>query len=333
MERIYYNRITVKTVFIVGFCLFTSLLFFSCENFLDSTIKDEILNDIYIANHESPEAKVEEPQFADAGVAKDKSIIITFSIPVDPNTFKESFQIIDTEGNSLLAHFKSPVWSDNNKKVTITADSNNFIDLHGEKTLDILVKLSKKCKTEDNIPIKTAIEHKYRINDEIANSVCPEASVEGPLFHEEGVAKNKAIVINFSIPVSPESFNNNFEIKDTAGYDLKEHFQTPQWSNNNTVVTIPTIELHPIDLLGAKTRDIVLTLSKNCKTEDNLPLKNAIEHKYRINDDVDNTAPVIDEASYVERPVIKYKDIVITEAAKLVEGAITAESEENICKT
>ena len=333
MERIYYNRITVKTVFIVGFCLFTSLLFFSCENFLDSSVKDEILNDIYIANHESPEAKVEEPQFADAGVAKDKSIIITFSIPVDPNTFKESFQIINTEGNSLLAHFKSPVWSDNNKKVTITADSNNFIDLHGEKTLDILVKLSKKCKTEDNIPIKSAIEHKYRINDEIANSVCPEASVEGPLFHEEGVAKNKAIVINFSIPVSPESFNNNFEIKDTAGYDLKEHFQTPQWSNNNTVVTIPTIELHPIDLLGAKTRDIVVTLSKNCKTEDNLPLKNAIEHKYRINDDVDNTAPVIDEASYVERPVIKYKDIVITEAAKLVEGAITAESEENICKS
>ena len=214
MERIYYNRIRVKTLFIVGFSLFTSLLFFSCENFLDSTIKDEILNDIYIANHE-----------------------------------------------------------------------------------------------------------------------CPEATIEEPVMTDKGVAKNKAIVISFSIPVDPKTFDENFKIIDSAGYDLREYFLEPQWANGNKLVTIPADELHLINLNGADTLDITISLSKNIRTTVNLPLKSAVSRKYRICNDIDNTAPVIASASYAERPSITYRNAVISDSIKLVEGSITAETEENICKT
>ena len=64
-------RLSVKCILVGVFSLF-SLFFFSCENFMDSSVKDEIVNDIYIANNECPVAKVEEPLMTDKGVEKNK---------------------------------------------------------------------------------------------------------------------------------------------------------------------------------------------------------------------------------------------------------------------
>ena len=99
MERIYF-RLSVKSVLVGVFSLF-SLLFISCENFMDSSVKDEIVNDIYIANNECPVAKVEEPLMTDKGVEKNKAIVISFSIPVDPKTFDSNFKIVDSAGYDL----------------------------------------------------------------------------------------------------------------------------------------------------------------------------------------------------------------------------------------
>ena len=169
----------------------------------------------------------------------------------------------------------------------------------------------------------------------IANNECPVAKVEEPLMTDKGVEKNKAIVISFSIPVDPKTFDSNFKIVDSAGYDLKPYFLEPQWANGNKLVTIPADELNLINLNGSDTLDITISLSTNIKTKDDppLPLKAPVNHKYRINNNIDNTAPVIAAASYMERPEIKYRNIIISDSIKLVEGAITAETEENICKT
>ena len=93
MERIYYNHLPVKSIIIGVFSLLAALFFSSCENFMDSSVKDEIMNDIYIANNECPVAKVEEPVMTDHGVAKNKAIVISFSIAVDPKTFDNNFKI------------------------------------------------------------------------------------------------------------------------------------------------------------------------------------------------------------------------------------------------
>ena len=122
MDRIYYNRFKVKSVFVGVFSLFFALLFSSCENFMDSSVKDEIVNDIYIANNECPVAKVEEPIMTDHGVAKNKAIVISFSIAVDPKTFNDNFKISDSAGYDLREYFLEPQWANGNKLVTIPAD-------------------------------------------------------------------------------------------------------------------------------------------------------------------------------------------------------------------
>ena len=177
MERLYSNCLHVRNYFIVAICLTFFLLFTSCENFMDSSAKDDLTQQIYIGNHECPAATVEEPVFSDGGVAKNKAIIISFSIPVNPETFESSFKIVDSEGNNLRENFIAPQWANDNKLVTIAADELNLIDLHGQKTLDITVTLSTGCKTLDNLPLKSAINHKYRICENVDNTP-PEISNE-----------------------------------------------------------------------------------------------------------------------------------------------------------
>ena len=169
MERLYLNYLHVRKFVISVFCLSFVLLVTSCENFMDSSAKDDLTQQIYIGNHECPVATVEEPVFSDGGVAKNKAIIISFSIPVNPETFESSFGIADSAGNNLRENFLQPQWANDYKLVTIPADELNLIDLNGEKTLDITVTLSTNCKTTDNLPLKSSINHKYRICENVDN--------------------------------------------------------------------------------------------------------------------------------------------------------------------
>ena len=146
-----------------------ALLFISCENFLDGgDVKEEIEQAIYIANHQCPEATVE-PAFSETGLARNRAIIVNFSMPVNPQTFNSSYDIKDENGKSLLEHFMSPLWSKDNKKVTIYADELNLIEVEEDTTLDLYFTLSKACTTDDKLPIQNAIKHQYRINSSMDN--------------------------------------------------------------------------------------------------------------------------------------------------------------------
>ena len=102
--------------------LLLSVFFSSCENFLNGdNIKKEITDQIYIANHTCPVATVEEPVFSDTGVARNKSIIVKFTMAMDTRTFENSYQITDSLGNNLITNFLEPKWSNNNTVVTIAA--------------------------------------------------------------------------------------------------------------------------------------------------------------------------------------------------------------------
>lgn len=201
-------RLSVKCILVGVFSLF-SLFFFSCENFMDSSVKDEITQEIYIANHESPVAKVEEPVFSDAGVAKNKAIKISFSMAMDPSTFANSYKIEDSAGTSLLACYQEPQWSNDNKLVVIYANEKNLISLNGKTTRDVYFKLSQNCTTKDKLPIKSAINHKYRVNDNVDNTpptLSAKSYAERPqILFENTVISDSQKLVEGSITAANES--------------------------------------------------------------------------------------------------------------------------------
>ena len=140
----------------------------------------------------------------------------------------------------------------------------------------------------------------------IANSECPVATVE-PVFQDGGLPKNRAIIISFTKSMDPSTFNDNFKIEDSQETDLKEYFLEPEWYNDNKEVKIAANERHLIDLDKKETMDIFVKLSRACTTPDGLPITSSINHKYRINKQIDNKAPEFIEiaakvpSSYISR--------------------------------
>ncbi|MBR6078700.1 MAG: hypothetical protein IKP60_00900 [Treponema sp.] len=173
MRNVFCRRLKIYRSGVIVF-LVSIISFTACENFFNGAqLREEIEEAVYIANHDSPVAKIEEPVFSDQGVSKNRAIIISFTMPMDPATFMDSLSITDSQGNSLMQHFINPQWSNDNKLVTVPAKELNLIDLHGQKAMDIYVTITKSCKTLDKIPIKDEIGHKYRICDSVDN-VAPE---------------------------------------------------------------------------------------------------------------------------------------------------------------
>ncbi|MBO4639375.1 MAG: hypothetical protein J5710_06430 [Treponema sp.] len=194
----------------------------------------------------------------------------------------------------------------------------------------VLCLMLAACKNFLNAgKVKEEIEHSIYVN----NHECPVATVEEPAFSDSGVAKNKAIIVSFSMAVDPETFYNSYSIEDSSGNSLISNFMEPQWSNENKLVTIAADEKNLIDMRGKKTMDIYFKLSKGCQTADKLPIKTAINHKYRINDELDETPPILSVDSFAERPEISFQGNIISEALKLKEGAVTTENEETIINT
>lgn len=175
--------------------------------------------------------------------------------------------------------------------------------------------------------VKEEIEYAIYVN----NHECPMATVEEPVFSDGGVAKNKAIIVSFTMAMDRSSFMDNYRIEDSAGTSLLDYYMEPQWSDDDKVVTIAANERNLIDMRGKKTMDVYFKLSKGCKTHDELPIQNAINHKYRINDTVDNTPPTLSVSSCVLRPSITFHDYVVAPEATLMEGVMTAQNEAQIC--
>lgn len=163
------NRFLNKVLYSILFLAFTTL-FYSCENFLNSSdVKEAIDKAIYIANSECPVATVEEPLLQDSGLPKNRAIVISFTKAMDPKTFDANFSIEDEKGNNLKDCFLTPEWSNGNKYVKIPANEKHLIDLGNADTMIVQVNLTKGCTTPDKLPITTSIKHKYKINNEIDN--------------------------------------------------------------------------------------------------------------------------------------------------------------------
>lgn len=156
-----------KLCFLISCFLLTG--FWSCSNLIEETLNNEDKPVVNTASTELAVAKVTEPLFREAGVSKNKAIVLSFSKSMDPQTFLENFSISDSLGNNLKSYFLEPQWSNENKLVKIPADENNLIDLRGKKYMDIYVTLSKNCRSIDNEGLANIVDYRYRICDTIDN--------------------------------------------------------------------------------------------------------------------------------------------------------------------
>ena len=175
----------------------------------------------------------------------------------------------------------------------------------------------------DSSDVKEAIEKAIYI----ANNECPVATLEEPIFTDEGLPKNRAICISFTKSMNPEKFDDYFDIKDSNNKSLKESFLAPQWSNDNKFVRIPANEQNLINLNNQPKMDIFVSLSKAFTTPDDLPLTQNINHKYRIKDDIDKTPPKITIAR-AELPGKYTGQINDENVIILQEGSISSPEEE-----
>ena len=194
----------------------------------------------------------------------------------------------------------------------------------------VLCLMLAACKNFLNAGnIKEEIEQQIYIN----NHECPIATVEEPVFSDGGVAWNKTIIISFSLPMDPDTFIESYNIKDSDGKSVLDNYMAPEWFNNNTKVVIYANELNPLVIPEGKTKDFYITLSKKCTTEDGLPIKTAINHKYRLNSVNENVPPVMASTTNVKRPYVKYNNVIISYPITLVEGELDAQNEDLICQT
>lgn len=192
-----------------------------------------------------------------------------------------------------------------------------------------VISLFVSCENFMDSSVRDEIENSIYI----ANHTCPVATVEEPVFSDTGVARNKAIIISFSMSVDPATFTGSYDIVDSDGKSLLENYNEPVWNSDYTKVSIYANELNPIKIEENATLDIFFKLSKNCKTKDGLPIEKALNHKFRINSDNDNVTPVIADTVKVSRPQLKYNNVIISEPVTFVEGSVTAATEKNICET
>lgn len=221
MKKIGVKSNIIKLIATGAFLCFTLA---ACKNFLNAgNIKEEIEQAIYINNHECPVATVEEPAFSDTGVARNKTIIVSFTMPVDPQTFKNSYDIKDASGNSLKVNFMEPVWSEDFKIVYIYANKQNLIEIDENSVMDVYFTLSRECKTEDGLPVQKSINHKYRINSQTksaapvlaqeSNAVRPKISYRNLVLHEaQALTEEPLTAANESLICSQNHINENLNL-------------------------------------------------------------------------------------------------------------------------
>ncbi len=172
------------------------------------------------------------------------------------------------------------------------------------------------------------------LDNEVVNTslASPVATIEAPSFFEGGVPKNRNLIISFTKPIDTETFWDCLIITDSMGKNLKENFNTPIWSNNDTLVEIsPNVE-NFVDLKNKATFDIYVTIPKSVEDQDGNQLFNPIDFRYRINDSLDEEKPDL----YVSRAELP-GDYLSSDSegylTVLIDGEITPQNMKDIYST
>lgn len=127
-----------------------------------------------------------------------------------------------------------------------------------------------------------------------------------PLYDTQGCRQDSTIIITFNKAIDPETFGNytNISIKNPEGQELysanesESYFGHPFFTNDNTILNIPTVKSkHILNLNSTKlVTDLTLNINlSSVKDTDGFAVSLMEPYTYCVNKSVDNVKPVLDE--------------------------------------
>lgn len=127
-----------------------------------------------------------------------------------------------------------------------------------------------------------------------------------PLYDTQGCRQDSTIIITFNKAIDPETFGNytNISIKNPEGQELysanesESYFGHPFFTNDNTILNIPTVKSkHILNLNSTKlVTDLTLNINlSSVKDTDGFAVSLMEPYTYCVNKSIDNVKPVLDE--------------------------------------
>ena len=262
---------------------FVSLMLASCENFLNGKdTKDQLVDTIAYNN------------------APSNTLI---------------FRTTNDEGDFLTGNEKAC-------KVGYTVDvqfsvnSNNYVfrSLEAVSSVDKTISRSDYVEFTDigtdheknNGVYKIRIKLLKQSNDILIRPVCvliPRVKQIIPAYSKDGCEQDTSITIEFNKSINPETFDANcLSIKNGeeelfSTNPAESYYEAPVFSNENTILTIPTIKgkyIIPITTAAQNPKDITISIiASTIKDTDGFTLQPVESHTYRINQNIDKEKPEI----------------------------------------
>ncbi len=200
--------------------------------------------------------------------------------------------------------------------VQFSVNANDFV-FKGLEAVSSIDKTVSRAEYVEFTDIGTDHEKKngvYKIqikllkqsDDILIRPVCnliPRVKSISPAYSKDGCEQDTSITIEFNKPINPQTFDPNCISIKNGTEELfstnpeESYFEAPQFSSDNTILTIPTVKgkyLIPLSPAGQKPKDITISIvSSGIKDTEGALLQPVESHTYKINQSVDNEKPEI----------------------------------------
>lgn len=200
--------------------------------------------------------------------------------------------------------------------VQFSANTNDYV-FKGLEAVSSIDKTVSRAEYVEFTDIGTDHEKKngvYKIqikllkqsDDILIRPVCnliPRVKSISPAYSKDGCEQDSSITIEFNKSINPQTFNANCISIKNGEEELfstnlaQSYFDTPKFSNENTILTIPTVKekyIIPLTPAGQAPKDITVSIiSSDIKDTDGLSLQPVDPYTYRINQNLDKEKPEI----------------------------------------
>ena len=268
--------------FLLCMALFLSVIFSSCNNFLEgSDFKEQLDKDIAYANAASLEIRVE----ADDGTGSITTGTILSKKVTD--VFEVEFKMAP---GYLFNGWKAYKKSSEGLLSPLSSDYISFFDYNTSSSDGIFRTNVRFLKESEGIVIKPAC------------ILLPKIASITPAMESSGCDQDSTIVITFNKAVEPESFEDFsfISISDSDGNSLLENFDQPYFSSDNKSIYIMPLGsadntkliLSPNGSVNSKNIIVEVSFTGSQKDSDGIELSGSTEHKYKINKNYGNLKEV-----------------------------------------
>ena len=188
-----------------------------------------------------------EPENRSDGVAKNTSIVLTFSQALDI-TEEDLLQIKITSGlEDLTYNFQPPVLSEDKKRITFLADRTNLISLaSGTKVLTVAVpKNFYYIYQNKNIELQDTITYSYRINSQTSDKAVisiKASELEGTISYSGSKTYylDDEVKVKF-IPDDSSYILQGWKIVDTEGNEISETVLQKEISEDLQTISVKVL--------------------------------------------------------------------------------------------